>query len=308
MNIAEMRALLNVSRAEFSRQYNIPVRTLENWESRKTSCPEYVRELLEKAVISNAKQENKEENMGYIFEGTHYGKVVKVDYCPEGNLVKNAINALQEKGYPFKLLPIYPKGGHDYLDNMYIDVIRYEKDDTIRYMILCGETQCIYYTTALPDDLDLNYLIRDIEHQYQHKTEPAQMESKYSSLFREAFAMASNITGEYGYVYKEGVPLKQQYADMIKKFDSENGFKGIDYRGYEHYRDICEKIAKDQPELFYDSKIAYLFIVVASVLEEKGYSYGDMETYASVCNDIESKWLERDLKQLKIGYEWRSYK
>ena len=308
MNITEMRALLNVSRAEFSRQYNIPVRTLENWESGKTSCPEYVRELLEKAVISNAKKENREENMGYIFEGTHYGVEVKMEYLSAGNLVKNAINALQEKGYPFKLLPIYPKGGHDYLDNMYIDVIRYEKDDTIRYMILCGETQCIYYTTALPDDLDLNYLVRDIEHQYRHKAAPAQLESKYKKLFYEAFSMASSIIGENCFVYKEGVPLQQQYIKMIKEYDSKNGFRGIDYRGYEHYRNVCEKIAKEQSELFYDSNIAYLFIVIASVLAEKGYDYSDMVTYASVCDDEDEKLKEEDLKRLEIGYEWRRYK
>ena len=44
----EIREMLSESRAEFSRQYNIPVRTLENWESGKSSCPEYVRSLLEK--------------------------------------------------------------------------------------------------------------------------------------------------------------------------------------------------------------------------------------------------------------------
>ena len=46
----EIREMLSESRAEFSRQYNIPVRTLENWESGKSSSPEYVRQLLEKAV------------------------------------------------------------------------------------------------------------------------------------------------------------------------------------------------------------------------------------------------------------------
>lgn len=46
----EIREMLSESRAEFSRQYNIPVRTLENWESGKSSCPEYVRQLFEKAV------------------------------------------------------------------------------------------------------------------------------------------------------------------------------------------------------------------------------------------------------------------
>lgn len=50
MEIAEMRKLLNVSRADFSRIYSIPVRTLEDWESHKRKCPEYVLNLLERAV------------------------------------------------------------------------------------------------------------------------------------------------------------------------------------------------------------------------------------------------------------------
>ncbi len=53
MTISEMRKRLNVSRAEFSRKYNIPVRTLENWESGKSKCPDYVRQLLERAVLED---------------------------------------------------------------------------------------------------------------------------------------------------------------------------------------------------------------------------------------------------------------
>lgn len=53
MTIVEMRERLNVSRAEFSRKYNIPVRTLENWESGKSKCPDYVRQLLERAVLED---------------------------------------------------------------------------------------------------------------------------------------------------------------------------------------------------------------------------------------------------------------
>lgn len=55
MTTKEMREYLNVSRAEFSRRYNIPVRTLENWESGKSQCPEYVRQLLERAVKEDVK-------------------------------------------------------------------------------------------------------------------------------------------------------------------------------------------------------------------------------------------------------------
>lgn len=50
MQIKEMREYLGFSRAAFSRFYNIPIRTLENWESGKRQCPEYVLELLERCV------------------------------------------------------------------------------------------------------------------------------------------------------------------------------------------------------------------------------------------------------------------
>lgn len=54
--IKEIRDLARISRAEFSRKYNIPVRTLEDWESGKRKCPIYVLELLQMAVIEdNAK-------------------------------------------------------------------------------------------------------------------------------------------------------------------------------------------------------------------------------------------------------------
>lgn len=53
MQVAEMRTLLDQSRSEFSKQYNIPLRTLENWESGKSKCPDYVRQLLERAVLED---------------------------------------------------------------------------------------------------------------------------------------------------------------------------------------------------------------------------------------------------------------
>lgn len=50
MTITEIRNLLGISRAEFSRKYNIPVRTLENWESGKTKPPEWCVEMIERVV------------------------------------------------------------------------------------------------------------------------------------------------------------------------------------------------------------------------------------------------------------------
>lgn len=50
MDIIEMRNYIGVSRAEFSRRYNIPIRTLESWESEVRTPPEYVLDLLEESV------------------------------------------------------------------------------------------------------------------------------------------------------------------------------------------------------------------------------------------------------------------
>lgn len=50
MTIKEIRDLLGVSRAEFSRRYHIPTRTLESWESGERIPPQYVLELLERVV------------------------------------------------------------------------------------------------------------------------------------------------------------------------------------------------------------------------------------------------------------------
>lgn len=56
MTIKEMRLLLQVSRTEFSRQYQIPLRTLEDWESGKRNPPNYVLELLERVVKEDAER------------------------------------------------------------------------------------------------------------------------------------------------------------------------------------------------------------------------------------------------------------
>ena len=54
MNTKEIRALLGISRAEFSRRYGIPIRTLENYDSGSRQPPEWVMALLERAVREDA--------------------------------------------------------------------------------------------------------------------------------------------------------------------------------------------------------------------------------------------------------------
>lgn len=50
MRSEEIRGLLGVSRAEFSRRYKIPVRTLEDWDAGKRVPPDWTLDLLERVV------------------------------------------------------------------------------------------------------------------------------------------------------------------------------------------------------------------------------------------------------------------
>ena len=46
----EIRKILGISRAAFSRKYNIPIRTLEDWDAGKKNPPDYVLDMLERIV------------------------------------------------------------------------------------------------------------------------------------------------------------------------------------------------------------------------------------------------------------------
>ena len=50
------------SRAEFARRYNIPVRTLENWEAGTREAPAYVKELINYTILITKFEEMKKMN------------------------------------------------------------------------------------------------------------------------------------------------------------------------------------------------------------------------------------------------------
>lgn len=56
MSIRELRKIQGLTQKAFAEKYNIPKRTIENWENGKSEPPIYVLELLEK-VISSENQE-----------------------------------------------------------------------------------------------------------------------------------------------------------------------------------------------------------------------------------------------------------
>lgn len=65
MNSKEIRSILGISRAEFSRRYEIPVRTLEDWDAGKSSSPAWVLKMLERIVREDAGVENSVEKTEY---------------------------------------------------------------------------------------------------------------------------------------------------------------------------------------------------------------------------------------------------
>ena len=57
MEIKEIRTLTGLSQANFGKKYNIPVRTIQDWEPEKRNPPAYVVELLEFKVRYDIEQE-----------------------------------------------------------------------------------------------------------------------------------------------------------------------------------------------------------------------------------------------------------
>ncbi len=56
MKVRDMIAALGISKAEFSRRYNIPLRTIENWCAETSKCPDYVLNMLEEKVMNDIKE------------------------------------------------------------------------------------------------------------------------------------------------------------------------------------------------------------------------------------------------------------
>lgn len=56
MTVTQMREALGLNKAQFSRQYDIPPRTLESWETGERQPAPYVLKLLERAVREDLKK------------------------------------------------------------------------------------------------------------------------------------------------------------------------------------------------------------------------------------------------------------
>lgn len=60
MTIREIRAMTGLSAQKFGDKYDIPMRTIQNWEGGQRKAPEYVCKLLERVVKEDfGKEEGK---------------------------------------------------------------------------------------------------------------------------------------------------------------------------------------------------------------------------------------------------------
>lgn len=52
-NVKTIRSYTGLSQAKFAEYYEIPKRTLENWEQGTNECPVYLLKLLQRAVLAD---------------------------------------------------------------------------------------------------------------------------------------------------------------------------------------------------------------------------------------------------------------
>ncbi len=60
MDFKEIREASGMSQVQFSREFNIPIRTVQSWEYGERKCPEYVLELI-RYKLDAEKEEEKTE-------------------------------------------------------------------------------------------------------------------------------------------------------------------------------------------------------------------------------------------------------
>lgn len=54
MTIKELRQQTGLTQAEFANKFNIPVKSLQNWEIGRTTPPPYIPEMIEKILTLEA--------------------------------------------------------------------------------------------------------------------------------------------------------------------------------------------------------------------------------------------------------------
>lgn len=77
MTIKELREQAGLSRAEMSRQFEIPLRTLENWESGKSCPPPYVEKWLMAHLYKMKEEQTMKKDLVELTTEETYAKLVE---------------------------------------------------------------------------------------------------------------------------------------------------------------------------------------------------------------------------------------
>ena len=67
--ILELRNRYNLTRADIEKKYDIPQRTLYNWETGLRKCPDYVVNLLERTMTYDYEKSEALQRIEKFFEG-----------------------------------------------------------------------------------------------------------------------------------------------------------------------------------------------------------------------------------------------
>lgn len=95
-----MRSDLELTQAAFAKKFNIPLRTLQSWENGERECPDYVVDLLGRAVY--AEMTNKKPEFYVVTIGKHdewdeghYDSYLKAVTVARDNLERSTIKDLR---------------------------------------------------------------------------------------------------------------------------------------------------------------------------------------------------------------------
>lgn len=79
MTIKEIREKSGMSRVEFSKKYDIPIRTIEDWEHEKRKCSPYLEKLLKRIVEEDRKADVIYRNNDLMKElGSIYASLIEI--------------------------------------------------------------------------------------------------------------------------------------------------------------------------------------------------------------------------------------
>lgn len=177
-SIKEIREKSGLSRSAFSRTYNIPIRSLENWESGVRSCPDYLPDLLDRVVemdIKNNKAEREGGN-GMANKFLHYGKEI-IPLEVDGSFRKT----LKSKGVDFTELPIIvPK-----IKNSYVIKYEVEGKKKFAYVVPAIEWEKVYVMEEIPDDCDFYKIVMDESGQSRGE-EPLKLKTRAAMMAETA--------------------------------------------------------------------------------------------------------------------------